>query len=179
MRLFALAVVLAAPFGCFKRARPSPASQGSTVDLHWAGATKGGFAAPAEAEWCPTDSLVELSAIRGDTAFGIALVAKDTIRVGQHPIVLPSVVVDWRPLARVAFRWPTTGENKGYEANGGNVHVTDVAGNAVSGQLDVRMAAGNPRDTIRLTGTFTRVPLKPGLLPCGRTVKEAKRSKTG
>ena len=175
MRLFLLLTILAAPFGsCFRRAKKPAAGTAAVVDLSWSGIEKGHFSAPASGEWCRADSLLEIIAIRGDTAFGVALVAQDTLRPGQHPVVLPSVVVTWRPLARAALRWVGLTENKGFEATGGNVHVTDVQGNTVSGRIDVRMATGMQRDTLRVVGTFTRVPMRPGSVACGRAGKGGK-----
>jgi hypothetical protein len=168
VRLFFLAVLVGS---CSRGAKRPAADTPATVDVTWSGIEKGHFSAPATGEWCPTDSLLEITAIRNDTALGVALVAQDTLRPGQHPVVLPGVVVKWRPLARAALRWIGAAENKGFEATGGNVHVTDVRGNTVSGRIDVRMAAGVQRDTLRLVGTFTRVPMHPGSTACGRVGK--------
>ena len=172
MRFLLVVAVLAAPFGsCFHRAKRPAAEAAATVDVTWSGVEKGHFSAPATGEWCRADSLLEITAIRNDTAIGVALVAQDTLRPGQHPVVLPGVEVKWRPLARAALRWIGGAENKGFEATGGNVHVTDVIGNTVSGRIDVRMATGAQRDTLRVVGTFTRVPMHPSSTPCGRAGK--------
>jgi hypothetical protein len=114
-----------------------------------------------------------MTAISGATGIGLALVAKDTIKPGQHPVVAPSVTVDWKPLARGALRWIGPAEVRGFEATGGNVHVTEHIANTISGRIDVRMATLNSRDTLRVVGRFTKVPMRPDSGPCGRVDKGA------
>jgi hypothetical protein len=169
-QLFLSALVLAAPFSCHRRSKAADPTVG-TLDVEWTGSATGRFVAEASGLWCPADSLLELTAIRGDTGVGIALAATDTLRLGQHPVVLPSVPVGWRPLARAAIRWITKTESKGFEGAGGNVHLTDLSGSRVSGRVDARMKGVNQRDTLRVVGTFTRVPFTRNPAPCGRMAK--------
>jgi hypothetical protein len=169
--LLLAALVLTAGFACPWRKKPAISSTEGTVDLEWTGSTKGHFIASAVGQWCKADSMLEVTAIRGDTGVAIALVTEDTLKPGQHPIVLPSVPVKWRPLARTAIRWIGKAELEGFEGSGGNVHVTELGRNTVSGRVDARLRAGNRRDTLRLIGTFTRIPIRANPSPCGRISK--------
>lgn len=169
VRIYLLAVVLAVFSGCRKSAATAPADDASgTVSLQWTGVVAGGFTARAVATWCPSDSLLEIQAVRGDTGFGVALIEPSKVTAGQHPVVAPSVPVPWRPMALAALRWATDSAIKGFEANSGNVTLTDVSATQVSGQIDVRLKHIDTNDTLRLKGTLTRISYGPAKGACGR-----------
>ena len=171
MRVLAAALLLI-PLTCTRQKKAAEPLTG-VVEVKWSGAAEGRFIAPGDGQWCRRDTLLELTAIRGDTGIGLALVEKDTIKVGQHPVVAPSVSVDWRPLARGALRWLGPADVRGFEATGGNVHITELAANTISGRIDVRMSTLNNRDTLRVVGTFTKVPMRPDSAACGRVDRRA------
>lgn len=163
--LFGLALLAA----CKKPAATAPADDAvGVISVQWAGAVRGKFNVRGSSRWCATDSLLEVSAIRGDSGFGMALIEPDSIRPGQHPVVAPSVPVPWRPMAIAALRWVTDTAVKGFEANSGNISVTEVQGGSVSGTIDVRLKQTDTDDTIRLTGRFTKIPIEGAVSPCGR-----------
>lgn len=138
------------------------------VAVEWAGVVRGKLVAVAAGTWCQADSLLEISAIRGDSGFGIALIEPDSVRPGQHPVVAPSVPVPWRPMALAALRWVTDTAVKGFEANSGNVVITAVVNREVSGTINVRLKQTDTNDTVRLTGRFTKVPWTSAVGSCGR-----------
>ncbi|MEZ4585123.1 MAG: hypothetical protein R2909_01825 [Gemmatimonadales bacterium] len=145
--------------------------EGGSVSITWDGQYRGHLEGPATATWCAVDSMLQVLAIKEDTAVGFALYAPDTLRVGQHPVLSPQIKVDWRPLAAAAMRWLSPTELVGFEGVSGVVSVTAVDSTGVSGTFDIgyRVPAGS--DTIRATGSFDRLVVTPARGSCGRANK--------
>jgi hypothetical protein len=125
----------------------------ATVSVTWSGKHEGRFAVPAEAAWCPVDTMVQVFAMRGDTGVGFTLYATDTIRPAQYPVLSPEVVVDWRPLGAAAVRWVGDVDMVGFQAISGVISVTSVD-SGLTGTLDVGLRVPNGVDTIHLAGEF-------------------------
>src|SRR5262245_58707800 len=84
------------------------------------------FSGPAVARWCAGDTLLEVLAIRNDTAVGFTLLPPDSLVATQyslHPSVVP---VPWRPQAAVALRYVVQFGTLGFETVGGMITVTEV-----------------------------------------------------
>lgn len=169
MRPLAFGLLLV-PFGCQEKATQRLDGPG-TVSVNWVASRTGSFAARPEVSWCVTDSMLEILAMRGDTAFGLTLFAGDTIRPGQFPIVSGAVTSDWRPLAFGALRLASDSANVGFEATAGNVQVTRADSGVVSGTVDARFKRADGPDTLRLTGAFTDLVVRPAEGQCGRIFK--------
>lgn len=128
--------------------------------------------------------MVQIIAIRSDTAFGFSLFVEDTIRPAQHPVLSSEVSADWRPLATAALRWfamspagaegGTSTDVKGWEATSGVVSVQSVD-SGPSGTVDLRLRRVGGFDTLRLTGTFAAIPIEPAVGACGRIVRPQAR----
>jgi hypothetical protein len=151
-----------------------PAAPGETaaaVAVQWNGAVQGSFSAPAEGRWCPSDSLLEVLALRADTGFAFTLLAPDTLKATSYPVLSATIAATWRPLAYAAIRFAADTAIKGFEATGGNVVVSSVDNGTISGTLQVGMRINAGFDTLRLSGTFTDVPISPAAGHCGRVHK--------
>ncbi len=153
--------------------KPAPTIERGTglVSVEWDGVTQGDNTARAEGLWCAADSLLEVLAIKNDFGFGFTILPVDTLAPAQHPIVSGSIAVGWRPLAYGALRWVSDTALKGYEATGGTVNVTTVTPAGISGTVDFRLKHSDGFDTLRLSGTFTDVPVLPAPEGCGRVFR--------
>lgn len=182
IRLAALALLAS---GACAPAPPTVSGGGAgLVSVAWVGQDSGRFSAPARGSWCPGDTMVQISAIRSDTAFGFALFVEDTVRPAQHPVLSSEVTADWRPLATAALRWfamspagaaaGTSTDVKGWEATSGVVSVQSVD-SGPSGTVDLRLRLVGGFDTLRLTGTFASIPIEPAVGACGRVVRPPPR----
>jgi len=146
------------------------------LEARWSGA--GGPAlliAPAEASWCARDSMLEILAVRNDSAVGIALYARDSLRVEAYPIFVAGVFAPWRPQATAALRLLTSSELQGFESHWGQVHVTEVGAGRVSGTFDLHLKRAAATDSVQVTGQFTHVPIRPAGFSCGRANKPPSR----
>jgi hypothetical protein len=134
----------------------------------WRDSLDASFRTSATARWCRRDSLLELFAVRNDTAVGVAIMPRDTLAGGEYP-VFPAVPFNsLRPQAMAAARWLDQAELKGFEGASGKVTVTASPPGTVSGTLDLLLRrTGNP-DTLRVTGRFSAVPVESALAVCGR-----------
>lgn len=135
---------------------------------HWAGSTAGAFRAPASARWCARDTLLELFAIRNDTAVGFALLPKDSLTAGVYSIFSAETFIAFRPQATAAMRWLDQVELKGFEGAGGLVTLSEAGASGVSGSFEVSFRRSGTPDTLALTGSFVRVPVSPAIEACGR-----------
>lgn len=152
--------------------RPAtPVEPQGTLSVTWAGVTAGSLSAPATASWCAPDSLLEVVAVRGDTGVGFSLLVEDTVRVAQYPVLSGAMAVDWRPLAMAALRWASDTALHGFEGNDGKVEVTGASEGTVAGTLDLMLRVNDGTDTLRMTGEFRNVPIRPATGACGRISK--------
>ena len=167
----ALAVgLLILPFGC--REKPiQPLDGPGTVSIEWAPSSTGKLSVRPEVSWCPADTMLEILAIHGDTAFGLTLFAPDSIRVGQFPLVSGAVSSNWRPLGFGALRLASDSVNVGFEATSGTVHVTRADSGLVSGTIAARFKRVDGPDTLGVTGKFVDLRIRPAEGQCGRVFK--------
>ncbi len=86
-------------------------------------------------------------------------------------MVSGAVSSNWRPLAFGALRLVNDSANIGFEATGGNVQVSRADGGFVSGTIDARFKLVDGPDTLRLTGKFLDLVIKPAVGLCGRAFK--------
>ncbi len=150
-----------------QQARPSS----GMLAVAWTGSAAGRFSAPAEARWCPRDTLVEIIAVRSDTAFGVTLAPVDTVRPGAY-VVLPALrFVPARPQAGAALRWLAETVIMPFEPITGTVTVTEGGTRRISGTIDVHLRRPGASDSVHVTGGFSRLALAPATGPCGRANK--------
>jgi hypothetical protein len=150
-------------------AAPTPGA-GEMV-VQWTGRASGNLKARATARWCPSDTLLEVVAVQGDTSVALALIAQDSAGAGDYPVPETRDFMPGRPQARVALRLLKEFELEGYEASGGRVTVTRGGPRVVSGRFDVRLKPVVGADSLRLTGAFERVPVTAAAGVCGRANK--------
>ena len=149
--------------------RPGSSPEGNgTISVEWRGSSAGTFRASATARWCVADTLLEVLAVRNDTAVGFALVAQDSVRAASYPVNETRQWTPGRPQANVGLRRLTPLALLGYEGYGGAVLVTSGNSLAISGTLDARLRPHRGADTLRLVGRFTNIPIVPAAPPCGR-----------
>ncbi|HJR35570.1 MAG TPA: hypothetical protein VJ817_11510 [Gemmatimonadales bacterium] len=148
----------------------TPGSEPSSGELVavWRDSLNASFRTSATARWCRRDSLLELFAVRNDTAVGVAILPRDTLSSGEYA-VFPAIPFNpLRPQATAAARWLDQIELKGFEGASGKVTLTASPPGTVSGTLDLLLRrTGNP-DTLRVTGRFSGVPVEPAIAECGR-----------
>lgn len=146
---------------------PAPTGDGS-ITVTWTGSSRGAFSAPASGRWCVSDTLLEVLAVRNDTAVGFVLIAQDSARTATYPVGQTRVWTPGRPQANAGLRWLAPLELKGYEGFGGTVTVTSGTSTSVSGTIEARLRPINGNDTLQLRGQFIRIPIAPSPPPCGR-----------
>jgi hypothetical protein len=154
-RLSSLAAVVALS-ACNRAPRALPGD----LDVVWRGDDRGRFIAPVAATHCAESGLVELLAIRGDTGVGLALFLKDSalIEAVEYPVVPGSLLDEPRPGANAGVRWFATTAIAAFEGVAGKVSLARNRG-VLSGTLDVKFQSLDKPDTLRMTGTFSQVPV--------------------
>lgn len=134
----------------------------------WRDSSRASFRAPATAQWCRRDSLLELFAVRNDTAVGVAIIPRDTLGSGKYPVLSSVPFKGIRPQATAAVRWLDQVELKGFEGTSGTVVLTDGPAGTVSGTVDLLLRRTGAFDTLRITGRFSAVPVERAIAECGR-----------
>jgi hypothetical protein len=156
--LFLLAVA------CRSGTEPSTGELAAT----WRDSLNASFRTSATARWCRRDNLLELFAVRNDTAVGVAIMPRDSLTGGEYP-VFPAIPFNpLRPQATAAARWLDQVELKGFEGTSGKVILTDGRPGTVSGTLDLFFRRTGGQDTLRMTGRFAGVPVESAIAECGR-----------
>lgn len=167
MRFVPLALCVLA---CRAAAGRPPAD--GTLQANWRDSTREAhFSAPAEARWCARDTVLEITAVRNDSAVGIALFARDSLRLEGYPLFPAGVFAPWRPQATAAVRLLTTNDLRGFQSSWGKVQLTQLAANRVSGTLDLHVKLSSGADSLHLTGSFTRLAVRAAAASCGRANK--------
>lgn len=155
---------------CSRGGASSPPGAGEMA-VQWTGRTSGHLKAKALARWCASDTLLEVVAVQGDTSVGFALIAQDSAGAVDYPVNETRALTPGRPQARVALRLLKDFELEGYDAVGGRVTLTQGGSRVVSGTLDVSLRPVVGTDTLRLTGSFERIPVTQAAGVCGRANK--------
>ena len=133
------------------------------------------FIAPAEGRWCARDSMLEILAARNDSAVGIALYARDSLRVEGYPVFLAGLFAPWRPQATAALRLLTPNEIRNFASSWGQVILTEAAGGRVTGTFDLHLKRPTAPDSVQVTGRFALVAIRPASPSCGRANKPPTR----
>ena len=144
------------------------APSGGELSVRWAGIDAGEFRVKAAARWCVRDTLLEVFASSNDTAFGIALLPKDTVAPGAFSVFSTDIFIPIRPQSSLARRYLDPGELRNFAGASGSVNVTDTAGGAVSGSFEGTLRREGTPDTVRVSGSFSRVAIEPAIAMCGR-----------
>jgi hypothetical protein len=134
----------------------------------WHDSLNASFRTSATARWCRRDTLLELFAVRNDTAVGVAIMPRDTLSPGDYPVFPAVPFIGLRPQATAAARWLGEVELKGFEAVSGKVALTDAPAGRVSGTLDLLLRRTGMADTLRISGSFSGVPVGSAIPECGR-----------
>jgi hypothetical protein len=164
--LVVLALTVSVAGSCRSR---SPATGGAgTISVDWTGKLRGSFTASAVARWCAADTLLEVIAVRNDTAVGLSLIARDSVRAEAYVMNETSDYAPVRPYAGLALRFLNNTNLYGFESLGGQVTLTQ-GGTVISGTIEgVRLRPVSSTDTLRLKGSFDRIPIVPAEGLCGR-----------
>ena len=134
----------------------------------WRDSLNASFRTSATARWCRRDNLLELFAVRNDTAVGVAIMPRDSLTGGEYPVFPAIPFNSLRPQATAAARWLDQVELKGFEGTSGKVILTDGRPGTVSGTLDLFFRRTGGQDTLRMTGRFAGVPVESAIAECGR-----------
>ena len=146
----------------------------ATLQASWRdSAGQAQLSAPAQAQWCARDSVLEIISVRNDSAVGVTLFSSDSLRPGGYPVFQAGVFAPWRPQATAAVRLLTINELRGYQSSWGRVELTQVYGVRVSVNLDLHLKHSSGTDSLHLTGSFTRVSVGLAAGVCGRANKPA------
>ena len=164
-----LALLVSAACGPLGRSGGGAAD--GTLAVAWTGSTAGRFSAPAEARWCAADTLLEVIAARHDTAVGFTLLPRPAVDTGTYPVSPVEVASPARPQSGLALRWLAENDLMQFEGSAGRIRVTARDQNQLSGTVSGELRRQLARDSVRLTGRFTRIPVKPAADGCGRAVK--------
>ncbi len=137
------------------------------IALTWRGRYRGNAIIPATLNWCPESRIALLQGVSSDTGVVLVLHETSTLSRGPHAVVGPADIgASPRPGATVALRWVRDSATIiGFHATGGTVTLDDI-GNTASGGLDVRMQKPGTVDTLRLRGTFVRLPVTATAVGC-------------
>lgn len=139
----------------------------------WHDSLNASFRTSATARWCRRDTLLELFAVRNDTAVGVAIMPRDTLTIGDYPVFPAVPFLGLRPQATAAARWLGQVELKGFEAVSGKVALTEAPAGTVSGTLDLLLRRSGMADTLRIRGSFSGVPVGSAIPECGRANRPA------
>jgi hypothetical protein len=130
---------------------------------------------PARGRWCATDSLLEISGARNDTALGIVLLGTDSgvsgLGIGPYSVVTGRVFIPWRPRALAAFRFAGINTITQYESATGEVTLTDTGTAGLAGRFDLGLLTTGGSDSLRVRGDFRAILVTPAPRPCGRVDK--------
>ena len=138
------------------------------LDVVWRGAERGRFIAPLVATHCPGSGQVELLAIRGDTAVGMALFLigqPRSSRRSDYPVFPGGQMDEPRPGAGFGARWFATTSIAAFEGVTGKVNLS-LTGQMLSGTVDVKVQSLDRPDTLRFIGGFSEVQLVPADSNC-------------
>ena len=166
----ALILTMLLSVACARR-HAAPGRPGAgMLSVTWTGTQRGSFSAPAAARWCAADTLLEVTAVRGDTSFGFVLIARDSVRAETYVLNESQLFTPGRPQANVGLRLLGESTLLGFDAKGGQLVVTK-GGRSVSGTIDVRMRRASSTDSLKLKGSFERLEVTPASFVCGRANK--------
>ena len=158
--------------GCNATAARQEAPAPGYLEARWNDSARTArFSAPAEARWCVRDTLLEILAVSHDSAVGIALFVRDSLRVEALPVFRAELFAPWRPQATAAVRLVSPNGIQGYQSVWGQVEVTQRSSNRVSGTLDLHVKLSNGPDSLHLTGRFAGLEVLPATSWCGRASK--------
>lgn len=164
--LVAIVVVLALWWRKEARHRAGEPASGE-ISLTWRGRYRGGAMLPATLNWCPETRIGLLQGVSSDTGVVLVLHEAATLTRGPHAVVPPADIGSIpRPGATVALRWVRDSATViGFHAMTGTVTLDDI-GTTATGQVDVRMQKPGSLDTLRLLGTFVRLPVTATAVGC-------------
>jgi len=161
----ALLLIVVALGACGPKADVLPPGQ---MTVTWAGVDRGTDRMEARASLCATDSIVEVFGYRADRGVGLAIhLSSATPLPGRLVMLNPNLEAIPRPAVTGAFRFLAVEGVKGFVSREGELELTEVGPEGLSGQFTMRLVALSGPDTLALSGAFHRVRLDPATTPCG------------
>jgi len=145
------------------------------LEVRWTGADTSAFSAPATAERCDTLELLQIRAIAGDTGIGLAVYRRGGVETGSYQIRKPEVAETMPPSAAVGLRWFSRTAVQGFQADSGELELTQASGGDLSGRFTARAHAITGNARLKLTGSFDGVRVRPATRGC---VPRARRDST-
>lgn len=131
------------------------------MTVQWSGSDTGTAALDATASRCDGGEL-RIFAVAGDTGVGLRLRPPDDGGAGMElPVMAVSDFDQTRPSAAVGARWLDSVSVNGYRGVDGTVRLADADAEQLDGELDVTLRQDGGEQVVRLSGTFSRVPLTP------------------
>jgi len=139
------------------------------LEAAWTGSIKGRMSGTATAIWCSAARIAQMSAIQGDTGFGLLIHPTDSLVAGAYPIGEPASARAKAPGAALGLRLVTQAAVVGYQGGGGTLTVEQVGGARISGRFDAKASALAPASgTLTVNGRFLDVAVAPGGAACPR-----------
>jgi hypothetical protein len=148
------------------REGPDRSPAGGQLDIRWGGRNGGAVTGPATAAWCGVRRVLEISSVRGDTGFAIALYPGKSLAAGMYPVTDPAKAESIPPAAGVAIRWLTRNVVQGFQGDSGRVDLQRSSSGQLSGRLRARARSVVDTQRIFLTGTFEQLAVVPDTLGC-------------
>lgn len=124
------------------------------LEADWTGADTGKISAPATAEWCEGQRLLEIRAIRGDTGFALVLYPPVILSPDTYPVRAPAGSDSAVPSARVALRWFGATTISGFQGDSGAVVLERADSGQLSGTVVARASSVANNSRIAVTGAF-------------------------
>lgn len=112
------------------------------------------FSAPASAAWCPVSGRLEVTAVREDMGFGLALYPLDSLAAGTYTAFDPGIDTASRPGVAGVARWFTERRVFGFQSDSGSLTLTRN-GDRYEARFGLRLRSLDGGDTTRATGRAT------------------------
>lgn len=159
-----LALLLALAGAC--RAPAGVKTQAGHLEASWSGADTGKISAPATAEWCEPQRLLEIRAIRGDTGVALAIYPGVVLSADTYRVVAPKGADSVVPSARVALRWFGATAINGFQGDSGTVVVERTDSGELSGTMAARASSVSNSQRVMVTGKFRNLNVVDQLRGC-------------
>jgi hypothetical protein len=148
--------MLAALIACGRPAR------GARLSASWTGSDTARVSARASVAWCPVSGRLEVTAIRDDMGFGLALYPVGEIAAGEFPALDAATDSVSRPGVRAAARRFSEKKILAFQSDSGGLVLTRE-GDAFRATFEFRMRSPDQAETVWVRGGATR--LVPGACP--------------
>lgn len=167
MRQSSLPLLLAISLGAACGESPEAAANSGWLEARWTGADSGRMSAPATAEWCAEERLLEIRAIKGDTGLALVLYPADTIEADTYRVVQPDGADSLPPSAGLALRVFSSSAIQGYQGDSGAIVLERSKSGELSGTMEATARSVANGQQLTLTGKVRDLTMVPQGRGCG------------